>query len=146
MPWWWSVFFWWRKQEYPEKTNHRPVASHWQTVSHNVASSSPCMSEFQFHNFSGGSTYCIGTTTIQSWQPGKSTMASSCNFIITTFKLKSKYLSEKTKYTTTWMKLAMSLVCSVIISLLYSLFKGHITALLTVSDHCVNYSLSWCDL
>ena len=42
------------------------------------------------------------------------------------------------------MKLAMSLICSVIIALLYSIFKGNITALLSVSDHCVNYSLSWC--
>ena len=25
---------WWRKPEYPE--NHRPVANHWQTLSHNV--------------------------------------------------------------------------------------------------------------
>ena len=84
--------------------NHRPVASHWQTLSHNVASSSPCMSEFRFHNFSGGITYCIGTTTIRSWQPGKSTMVSSCSFIITAFKFRSKYLSEKTNYSTTCMK------------------------------------------
>jgi hypothetical protein len=39
------------------------------------------------------------------------------------------------------MKLAMSLICSVIIALLYSIFKGNITALLSVSDHCVNYNL-----
>jgi hypothetical protein len=30
-------FYWWRKPEYTEKT--RPVASHWQTLSHNVVSS-----------------------------------------------------------------------------------------------------------
>jgi hypothetical protein len=32
--------FWWRKPEYPEK-NHQPVASHRQTLSHNVVSSTP---------------------------------------------------------------------------------------------------------
>jgi len=32
-------FYWWRKLEYPEK--HQPVASHWQTLSHNVVSSTP---------------------------------------------------------------------------------------------------------
>jgi hypothetical protein len=34
-------FYWWRKPEYPGK-NHRLVASHWQIVSHNVVSSTPC--------------------------------------------------------------------------------------------------------
>jgi hypothetical protein len=29
------------------KENHRPVASHWQTLSHNVVSSTPCMSGIQ---------------------------------------------------------------------------------------------------
>jgi hypothetical protein len=33
-------FYWWRKPEYPEKKN-QPVASHWQTLSHNVVSSTP---------------------------------------------------------------------------------------------------------
>ena len=33
-------FYWWRKTEYPEK-NNRPVASHCQTLSHNV-STTPC--------------------------------------------------------------------------------------------------------
>ena len=32
---------------------HWPVASHWQTLSHNV-SSIPCLSGSQTHNFSGG--------------------------------------------------------------------------------------------
>jgi hypothetical protein len=36
----------------PEE-NHRPVVSHWQTLSHNVASSTPCLSGIQTHNFSG---------------------------------------------------------------------------------------------
>ena len=35
-----SLFYWWWKPEYPEKT-HRPAASHWQTLSHNVVSSTP---------------------------------------------------------------------------------------------------------
>jgi hypothetical protein len=33
--------------------NHRPVASHWQTWSHNIASSTPRLSGFQTHNVSG---------------------------------------------------------------------------------------------
>ena len=32
-------FYWWRKSEYLEETTDRPVASHWQTLSHNVVSS-----------------------------------------------------------------------------------------------------------
>ena len=30
--------------------NHRPTASHWQTLSHNFASGTPCMSGIQTHN------------------------------------------------------------------------------------------------
>ena len=33
--------------------NHRPVASHWQTWSHNVVSSTPRLSEIRSHNVSG---------------------------------------------------------------------------------------------
>jgi len=33
--------------------NHRPVASHWQTWSHNVVSSTHHLSGVQTHNFSG---------------------------------------------------------------------------------------------
>jgi hypothetical protein len=33
--------------------NHRPVASHWQTLSHNVVSGTPCLSGLQTHNVSG---------------------------------------------------------------------------------------------
>jgi len=43
-------FYWWRKLEYWE--NHRHVASHWQTLSHNV-SSTPCHEQVQTHNVSG---------------------------------------------------------------------------------------------
>jgi hypothetical protein len=35
------------------RLNHRPVASHWQVLSHNVVSSIPCPSEVLTHNFSG---------------------------------------------------------------------------------------------
>ena len=37
----WQSVSWWRKLEYPEE-NHRPVASHCQTLLHNVVSSTPC--------------------------------------------------------------------------------------------------------
>ena len=33
--------------------NHRPPASHWQTLSHNVISSTPCVSGIRTHNVSG---------------------------------------------------------------------------------------------
>jgi hypothetical protein len=33
--------------------NHWPVACHWQTLSHNVVSSSPCLNGIQTHNVSG---------------------------------------------------------------------------------------------
>jgi hypothetical protein len=36
----------------PEE-NHWLVASHWQTLSHNVISSSPCLSGVWTHNISG---------------------------------------------------------------------------------------------
>jgi hypothetical protein len=45
--------------------NHRPVASHWQTLSHNVASSVPRMSGIRTHNFSD----VIGTAYIDSCKP-----------------------------------------------------------------------------
>ena len=33
--------------------NHRPAVSHWQTLSHNVVSSTPCMRGVRTHNLSG---------------------------------------------------------------------------------------------
>jgi hypothetical protein len=33
--------------------NHRPIASHWQTLSHNVVSSTPRLSVIRTHNISG---------------------------------------------------------------------------------------------
>ena len=35
------------------RENHRPPTSHWQTLSHNVVSSTPCLSRIQTHNVSG---------------------------------------------------------------------------------------------
>jgi len=35
------------------RENHRPVASHWQTLSHNVVSSTPLLSCIRTHNVSG---------------------------------------------------------------------------------------------
>jgi hypothetical protein len=32
--------------------NHRPAASHWQTLSRNVVSSTPCLSGIRTHNVS----------------------------------------------------------------------------------------------
>jgi hypothetical protein len=44
---WWSVLLMGETAE-----NHRPVASHWQTLSHNVVSSTPGWSGIRTHNFS----------------------------------------------------------------------------------------------
>jgi hypothetical protein len=52
-------FYWWRKPEYPEK--NRPAASHWQTLSHNVVSSTHCMSGFYFSSLVVIGTDCIGS-------------------------------------------------------------------------------------
>jgi hypothetical protein len=41
--------------------NHRPVASHWQTLSHNVVSSTPVMSRIWTHNLIVIGTDCIGS-------------------------------------------------------------------------------------
>jgi hypothetical protein len=35
------------------RVNHWPVASHWQTLSHNVVSSTPRLSEIRTHNVGG---------------------------------------------------------------------------------------------
>jgi hypothetical protein len=45
--------------------NHRPVAIHRQTVSHNVVSSTPRLSRIQTHNVSGDRHLCIGSCKIQ---------------------------------------------------------------------------------
>ena len=41
-------FYWCRKPQDPEKTMHRPVVGHWQTVSHNVVQLA--LFEIQIHN------------------------------------------------------------------------------------------------
>ena len=38
------------------RENYRPVASHWQTLSHNVVLSTPQLSGIRTHNFSGDSS------------------------------------------------------------------------------------------
>ena len=43
--------------------NHRPVTSHWQTLSHNIVSSTPRLSEIRTHNISYKSNYRRITTT-----------------------------------------------------------------------------------
>ena len=52
-------FYWWRKPEEPEKENHRPVASHWQTLSHNVVHLALIV--IRTHNISAIDTDCIGS-------------------------------------------------------------------------------------
>jgi hypothetical protein len=47
----WRSVLSWRKPEDPEKTNHRPLASHWQTLSHNVVHLA--LIEIRTHNISG---------------------------------------------------------------------------------------------
>ena len=46
---WWSVLL--MEETVVPEENHRPVASHWQTLSHNVVSSTPRLSEIWTHNF-----------------------------------------------------------------------------------------------
>jgi hypothetical protein len=36
-----SQLYWWRKLEYVPSENYQPVTSHWQTLLHNVVSSTP---------------------------------------------------------------------------------------------------------
>jgi hypothetical protein len=52
-----SVISWWSVLLVEETRvlweNHRPVASHWQTLSHNVVLSKPRLSGIQTHNVSG---------------------------------------------------------------------------------------------
>ena len=48
-----SQFYWWMKTGVPAEKN-RPVASHRQTLSHNVVSISSRHGQVLAHNFSGG--------------------------------------------------------------------------------------------
>ena len=44
-----------------ERENHWPAVSHWQTLSHNVVSSTPHLSKIRTHNVNGEGTDCIGS-------------------------------------------------------------------------------------
>jgi len=48
---WWSVLL--VEETKVPRENHWPVASHWQTLSHNVVSSTFCLGGIQTHNVSG---------------------------------------------------------------------------------------------
>jgi hypothetical protein len=51
-------FYWWRKLVCLRE-NHWPVTSHWQSLSHNVVSSTSCWSRIRTHNFSGDCSICV---------------------------------------------------------------------------------------
>ena len=55
-----EIIGWLEKTGVPGE-NHRPDTSHWQTLSHNVVSSTPRLSGIRTHNFSGDSTDCTGS-------------------------------------------------------------------------------------
>ena len=66
-------FYWWRKSWVPGE-NHWPVASHWQTLSHNVVSKILRLSGIWTHNISGERHWLhlyvvVNPTTIRS-RPG----------------------------------------------------------------------------
>jgi hypothetical protein len=48
---WWSVLL--VEETGVPRENYRPAASQWQTLSHNVASSTPSLSGIQTHNVNG---------------------------------------------------------------------------------------------
>jgi hypothetical protein len=72
-------FYLCRKPEYPEKTTDRPAPSHWKTLSHNIVSSTPRLSDIRTHNVR---TEVIGTACIGSYTSNYHT--------ITTTTLQSK--------------------------------------------------------
>ena len=56
-----QLYSWWRKPEYPEKTTD--LCKSWQTLSHNVVSSTPCVREFELKTL-----VVIGTDWIGSFK------------------------------------------------------------------------------
>ena len=85
-------FHWRRKPEYPR--NHRPIASHWQILSHNVVSSTPRLSGVRTHNINGN-RHCIAKvdpTTIRS-RPQRPAQKNSIGFYVKLSSLKSDILN-----------------------------------------------------
>ena len=90
---WWSVLLV-EETGIPEE-NHPPVASHWQTLSYNVASSTPRLSRVQTRNVSGDRHSCKG-----------SCKSSALIINSSSFKPEDKQLNKCLKlftlYTCTW--------------------------------------------
>ena len=62
--------------------NHRPAASHWQTVSHNAVSSTPRLRGIRPHNFSVISTDWIGSCKSNSIQSRRAPYIDVISFIL----------------------------------------------------------------
>ena len=59
---------------------HRPVASHWQTLLHNVVSSTPWLSMIQTHNVSGGRHWLHSYTPNYLNQYENQLLTNSCQY------------------------------------------------------------------
>jgi len=73
IPWWLILLM--EKTGVPGE-NHRPVESHWQTLSHNVVWSTLRLSRILTHNFSGD---CIGSCK-SNYYTNTTAPPSNCNF------------------------------------------------------------------
>ena len=119
---------WWQSVPLVEETgvpgeNHRPAASHWQTLSHNVVLNTPCLYGIRTHNVSGDmhwlNRYCkcnyhrIMTTT----SPGSSViLLETCSVLTnsvifislsnahkTSFQIINIYFINGTNWTSEWL-------------------------------------------